>query len=499
MDRRRFLKFSSAAAVTATLPHPGAVAAALASVSEPKSDIAAVTGDGNPVSLARAAVQELADALRGRLLLPGMDGYESARRVLNYSIDKHPALIAQCTGAADVQYAVDFARSNDLLLAVKCGGHSFSGKGTCDGGLMIDLSRLRGARVNPASRTAWVDGGSLLGQMDHETAAFGLVTTAGTVSHTGIGGLTLGGGYGRLGRRFGLTLDNVKGVEIVTADGRFRRANGEENPDLYWAVRGGGGNFGVVTSFEMQLHPFDRSVIAGRLVFPLPRARDVLEVYAEFTEDAPRELYADYMIVAPPGSDGVVVLSICYIGSQKDLGRVLDPLRKLGKPMVDDIKDMDYVALQRSGDNDDPRTTGTYQKSGFISGVSPELAARAVEGFQADPNRLTLLYFQHCGGAISDVAPNATAFAHRAASHNMFCTVTWPLEADAASHLQWLRSYWATLDPYTSGFYMNDIADEGQQVVNRNYGVNYERLVQVKNQYDPTNLFRLNANVVPTA
>ena len=255
------------------------------------------------MSLARAAVAELTDALRGRLLLPGMEGYDTARRVLNYSIDKHPALIAQCTGAADVQYAVDFARSYDLLLAVKCGGHSFSGKGTCDGGLMIDLSRLRGARVNPAMRTAWVDGGSLLGQMDHETAAFGLVTTAGTVSHTGIGGLTLGGGYGRLGRRFGLTLDNVKGVEIVTADGQFRRANAMENPDLYWAVRGGGGNYGVVTSFEMQLHPFNRNVIAGRLVFPLPRARDVLEVYAEFTEDAPRELYADYMIVAPPGRE----------------------------------------------------------------------------------------------------------------------------------------------------------------------------------------------------
>ncbi|MEE8306280.1 MAG: FAD-dependent oxidoreductase, partial [Gammaproteobacteria bacterium] len=284
MHRRRFLKSSSAAGVTALLS-PGRL---LAGNSEAiNADVQALSGVGEELTLPRLVVQELAAAMRGGLLLPGMEGYESARMVMNRSIDKHPALIAQCTGVADVQSAVDFARSHGVLVAVKGGGHSFSGKGTCEGGLLIDLSRLRGTRVDPTSRTAWVEGGSLLGQMDHEAMAFGLVTTAGTVSHTGVGGLTLGGGFGRLARRFGLALDNVKSVEIVTADGRLRRASAEENPDLYWGVRGGGGNFGVVTAFEFQLHPMDRTVIGGSMIFPQARAKEILGFYDDYTAEAP--------------------------------------------------------------------------------------------------------------------------------------------------------------------------------------------------------------------
>ena len=264
MNRRHFFRSSLALAVAAALPYRRACGAGTAQLSA--SDL-----------------QGLRGALRGALLLPGEAGYNAARRVLIDTIDRHPALVVQPSGAADVRTAVTFAREHELLLAVKGGGHSDAGFGTCDGGLQLDLSSLRGVRVDPATRTAHVAGGSLLGELDHEAMACGLVTTAGTVSHTGVGGLTLGGGYGRLARRFGLALDNVRAVDIVTADGRLRHASEKENADLYWGVRGGGGNFGVVTAFEFALHPMQRQVVSGSLVFPLSRLKELLAAYAEFS------------------------------------------------------------------------------------------------------------------------------------------------------------------------------------------------------------------------
>jgi len=269
MNRRDFFMPSLAAALATSV----AGSRALAAMPPIAGDIEAVTGSGARVSLGKSALQELRDSLRGALLLPDQPGYDEARRVLNGSIDKHPALVVQPSGTADVRTAVTFARDHGLLLAVKCGGHSYAGKSTCDGGMQIDLSRFRGVRVDPLARTAYVAGGSLLGELDHEAMALGLVTTAGTVSHTGVGGLTLGAGFGRLARRFGLALDNVQGVDIVTADGRLLHASADENPDLFWGVRGGGGNFGVVTSFEFRLHPMQRQVIGGDVVFPMSRAR----------------------------------------------------------------------------------------------------------------------------------------------------------------------------------------------------------------------------------
>ena len=274
MDRRRFIGCSVAAAVAASLPYGRTWAAKIA------GDVAAVRSGGGATTLAATDLQQLKDSLRGPLLLPGDPGYDVARRVRNLSIDKHPALIIQPSGAADVRTAVDFAREKDLLLAVKCGGHSYAGKSTCEGGMQIDLSSMRGVRVDTAARKAWVYGGSLLGELDHEAMSLGLVTTAGTVSHTGVGGLTLGAGFGRLARRFGLALDNVKSVDIVSADGQLRHASAEENQDLYWAVRGGGGNFGVVTAFEFDLHPMQRQVIGGAMIFPLERARELLMAYS---------------------------------------------------------------------------------------------------------------------------------------------------------------------------------------------------------------------------
>ena len=275
LSRRRFLGTSLLAASTAW-PAARGYSAILMPPAGIDRDLDAVTGDGKPVTLTRAAVRELGESLRGNLILPGGAGYDQARWVWNANMDRHPALIVQPRGASDVSNALQFARDSNLLLAVKCGGHSPSGKSTCERGMLIDLSLLRGARVDPAARIARVAGGSLLGDLDHEAMAHGLVTTAGTVSHTGVGGLTLGGGFGRVARRYGLALDNVGGVEIVTARGEILRADPNENPELYWGVRGGGGNFGVVTGFDFDLHPMQRQVIGGTLLFPLSQARQVL-------------------------------------------------------------------------------------------------------------------------------------------------------------------------------------------------------------------------------
>ncbi len=495
MDRRIFLKSSMAAALAAALSN-GRALAALAPIT---SDAEAVTGTGAKVTLGRSDLELLRDSLRGALLLPGQPGYDEARRVLNESIDKHPALVVQPSGAADVRTAVTFAKQHNLLLAVKCGGHSFAGKSTCDGGMQIDLSRFRNARVDPEARMAYVAGGSLLGELDHEAMSLGLVTTAGTVSHTGVGGLTLGAGFGRLARRFGLALDNLRGVDIVTADGRLLHASAEENPDLFWGVRGGGGNFGVVTTFEFALHPMSREVIGGSVVFPISRARELLDFYADFSLNAPDELYCDAVMHAPPGGkDGVFLFDVCYSGPARDADRVLAPLRKLGTPLQDGIKSVDYVKLQRSGDQTDPRNEGEYLKSGFIDDFPPALVAALLEGFRPDPGRGTIVFFQHSGGAIGRIAPDATAFPHRSSRLNMFALVTWPLGQDSAPHVGYVKDYWSRLQPFTDGYYTNEVAFEPQKQVDENYQGNIGRLVQVKNKYDPTNLFRLNANVKPT-
>jgi FAD binding domain-containing protein/berberine-like enzyme len=498
MDRRHFLASSVAAAVAASLPI-GRLLAAGRGVPV-AGDVAAVTGSGAATTLERAALQELRDSLRGALLLAGDAGYDEARRVLNESINKYPALIVQPTGVADIRNAVTFARERNLLLAVKCGGHSPSGKSTCDGGMQIDLSRFRSARVDPISRRAYVAGGSLLGEMDHETMTFDLVTTAGTVSHTGIGGLTLGGGFGRLARRFGLALDNVRSADVVTADGRLLHAGADENPDLYWSLRGGGGNFGIVTGFEFDLHPMQRQVIGGNLVFPFERAREILESYADFSSSVPDEMYADFFMSIPPGGKpGVCGINICYSGPADQAEKLLVPLRKLGTPVADTIKAQDYVAIQRSSDRSDPRNEGTYLKSGFISDFKGSMIDALINGFRPDPARATIVFFQHSGGAIGRIASDATAFPHRHSKHNMFSVVAWNLDGDAAPHVRFIKDYWATLEPFTDGYYTNEVGDEAQGIVDSNYQGNIGRLRTIKKKYDPGNLFRLNANVLPSA
>src|SRR5678815_2773793 len=295
MKRRDFVQSSLWTAAALSVPNFKPVYATARSGEV--ADVAAVTGDGREITLRGKDIQDLAARLHGQLLLAGDGGYEDARHILNPSFDKHPALIAQPSGTADVQAVVSFARANNLLVAVKCGGHSHSGQSTCDRGLQIDLSQFRGVRVNPRARRAWVDGGTLLGEVDHECMAHGLVAPLGTVSHTGVGGLTTGGGFGRLARRFGMSIDNLESVDVVTADGQLRHASTKENPDLFWGVRGGGGNFGVVTNFEFRLHPMQREVVAGSVTFPIGRAKDVLSMYAQYAATAPDELYMDPALV----------------------------------------------------------------------------------------------------------------------------------------------------------------------------------------------------------
>jgi hypothetical protein len=497
MNRRRFLQSSVAAAVAASLAPQQSFGAALRALTRASADIEAATGSGTGVLLEKAAVNELGNSLRGNLLLTGSEGYDVARRVMNASIDKYPALVVQPSGVADIQHAINFARERELLLAVKCGGHSWSGKSTCDGGMLLDLSTLRHVRVDPQSRRAFVAGGSLLGEIDRESMAQGLVTTAGTVSHTGVGGLTLGGGFGRVARRFGLALDNVQAVDIVTADGQLRHASADVNEDLYWGVRGGGGNFGVVTSFEFGLHPMQRTVTAGEVVFPLSRAKELLSFYAEFCGQAPDTLYVDLIIDAPPGEPGACLFHICHSGTATEAERDLAPLKKLGTPLANTIGVKDYVEVQRSFDNSDPRANGEYLKSGFITAIGPELVQAIAEGFEGHPVRRTTVFFQIAGGAIERVPIEATAFPHRYASHTMFAVISWPLDTNSEPHKSWQRDYWSTLEPFTYGYYTNETADEGQKAINSNYQGNYERLLAVKKRYDPDNLFRMNANIRP--
>lgn len=496
MDRRAFLQSAVAAGVsTAAVP---SLAAQFAALTEISSSVNAVTGNRVAVEIEQAAIQELADSLRGNLLLPGNPGYETARKVLNPGIDKHPAFVIQPIGVTDIRNAVTFARERELLLAAKCGGHSYAGKSTCDGGMQIDLSTLRHARVSSSSRTAMVAGGSLLGELDRESMAVGLVTTAGTVSHTGVGGLTTAGGFGRVGRRFGLALDNVKGVDVVTADGKLRHASQTENPDLFWGVRGGGGNFGIVTEFEFNLHPMQRKVVGGNILYPGSMTREVFETFREFGVTAPDNLYCDVFVSSGmEGTDVIAGFHVCWSGPESEAEQVLAPLRALGTPIVDDVKAWDYVELQRSGDNTEPRNDAQYMKAGFINDVPDTLIDALVDGLEPVDGRSVTIYCQQSGGAIGRVAADATSFAHRKSIANMFMIVSWPKDTDGTSHTAYIRNHWSSLEPATDGYYTVDTADESREVRHANYQGNFPRLLALKKKYDPTNLFRLNANINP--
>ena len=459
-----------------------------------------VAVNGGEAILGEAAVKELKSSLRGRLLLATDDAYDEARQVWNAMIDKHPALIVQCAGSDDVVEAVNFARANDLLVAVRGGGHNVAGKSVCDGGLMIDLSKMRGVKVDTVNQTAQVEGGATLHELDQGTQAFGLATPAGVVPTTGVAGLTLGGGVGWLARKYGLSCDNLLSVEVVTADGKFLRASPDENADLFWGVRGGSGNFGVVTSLEYQLYPIGTTVLAGSVIFPLAKARDALRFYHEFSRTAPDELSASGALLTSPDGDHVFAVTVCYNGSMEEGERVLRPLREFGPPLADQIAPMPYTKLQGKGDERFPIGLNYYWKTHFMTEISDDAIDVMVSNFPTVPSPMSALGFQQYGGAISRVKPSDTAFGHRAAQYDFIPACTWSDPSEAKVNMQWARQIWEMMKPFASGGeYVNNLGEEGEERVKAAYGDNHDRLVAVKNQYDPDNFFRLNANIKPTA
>jgi hypothetical protein len=465
------------------------------------TDTPAIGRTGKQLVLRASDIDDLRASVRGQLLTASDEGYEQARRVWNGAFDRRPALIVRCAGASDVVQAVNFGRSQDLLIAVRAGGHSLSGQSVCDGGLMIDLSPMRGVRVDPTARTARVESGALLGDLDRESQAFGLATPAGRVSHTGVAGLTLGGGFGRLTPRFGLSCDNLRAADVITANGAFVRTRADENRELLWGLQGGGGNFGVVTSFEYQLHPVSPMMYGGALVYPLARARELLRFRAGFSAGMPEELFVDTMLANLPQVGKALAFSVCYSGAPEKGEEAIKPLRRFG-PVVDTVKPTRYLQLQTSQDRGSQHGRGYYERSGFLTHIAPELIDSAVDALEsADAPGARIMFTGDCVGAFNRVARDATAFWNRDARATLIVQAVWDDPRDAAaseSHMRWARATFDRLSPHTKGFYVNTIAvDDPTQRVRATYGGNYNRLVALKRRYDPTNLFRRNANIDP--
>ena len=494
MDRRKFVKTALAAGVASSFPALGGCGEKARVATEADTSIAAVSLDGAATELSRAAIRELGEAMSGPVLLSGDPRYDGARKVWNGMHDKHPALIARCTNTDDVRHSVDFARDNNLLLAVRGGGHSWPGKSVCDGGLMLDLAEMTAVDVDVGNRTASCGGGALLGNLDDATLAKGLVTTAGVVSHTGVGGYTLGGGFGRLNRKYGLTIDNLLGAEIVTADGKVREVSADSEPDLFWALKGGGGNFGAVSRFRFRLHPFDRNVLSGLIVWPIDQARDVLEFYAGWQGGLSRELYTGPAMLTHPELGQVIAMEVVYNGDPAQGEKELAPLRAIGKPIVDGVVVQDYKILQTHEDQTVAHGIRSYAKNAMIGEFTQGLVDDLIDSFIGDPR--AALFTHTCGGAVADRAATDTAFPHRDTETMIVFFTGWMDPEQDAEGRQLCRDWHAALEHHSLGYYDN-IEQEGATRVARNFGENYARLRKVKTAYDGGNLFRMNSNIEP--
>jgi len=491
MDRRDFCRGALAAGVTVALP--GFTACERMARSGSGASVPAVSLSGSEIELERAAVQELADSMSGPLLLSDHPEYDRARRIWNGMHDKRPALIARCQNPTDVAHAVTFARERELLVAVKGGGHSWPGKSVCDGGLMIDLSSMNRVRVDPEARTAAAGGGALLNGLDTAALAEGLVTTAGVVSHTGVGGFTLGGGFGRLNRKFGLAIDNLVSAEMVTADGEVRRVSEGQDADLFWAIRGGGGNFGVVTEFGYRLHPFDRNVLSGGIVWPIDQAREVLDFYGDWYGGLSDELYVGPVLLTTPDGQGVLAMEVVYAGDPAAGERELAPLRRIGTPVEDGVVVQDHMVMQTQEDEAFGHGIRSYAKSGMVREITPELIDAMIESYVSDPR---IAFFTHTsGGAVSRVDELATAFPHRNAETMIIIAGGWTDPAQDEEAMSVARGWFADLESFTGGYYDNIDFERAEE--SGNYGPAYDRLSRIKAEFDPLNLFRLNSNIEP--
>ncbi|WP_064803176.1 MULTISPECIES: FAD-binding oxidoreductase [unclassified Rhizobium] len=457
-----------------------------------------------PVATTSGLPQNLAGLgrlLRGELVLPGVPGFEQARRVWNGLVDKRPAAIAYCTGVDDVVAAISLARENNVPLSVRSGGHNVAGNSVCEGGLVIDLSRMKSRLVDDTRRVAAVEAGLTLAEFDSATQAFGLATTMGVNGDTGIAGLTLGGGFGKLGRRYGLACDNLLSAEIVTADGRVLQASASENPDLFWGLRGGGGNFGVVTRFEYRLHEIGTEVLAGAVTFPEPRAREALRFYDSFATAAPDQLSLDAAFVTSAG-ERLFSIAIFYSGPSGKAEQILAPLLDYAEGTAADVRlaRVPYLQVQSAGDAVF-RTGRRYSwKAQFMRELTEDAIDVLLDVYRRAPNENALLVFQQVGGAISRIPVSEAAYACRNAEFDCFPIAIWDDPAKDQENISWVREAWAAITPHSTGaVYVNNLGEEGQERIKAAYGPNYQRLVELKNKYDPMNMFCLNQNIKPTA
>jgi FAD/FMN-containing dehydrogenase len=454
---------------------------------------------GRETGLTATAIEQFKGQLRGEMLCPGDTHYDNTRTIHNGMIDRRPALIVRCAGVADVITAVNFARSNNLIVAVRGGGHGVPGFAVCDGGLMIDLSRMQAVRVDPVSRTARAEGGCTWGDFDHETQAFGLATTGGIARPTGIAGLTLGGGHGYLMRTYGLACDNLLSVDVVTADGRLLTASATEHADLFWGVRGGGGNFGVVTAFEYRLHPVSQ-MLGGLLIYPLAKAKELFRLYRDFTQTAPDALGSLCNLATLPDGTPAAVILLAYNGAPDEGERLLRPLRDFGPLLADQVGPMPYIALQSIVENFNPPGLRNYWKSNYLRDLSDAAIDVMVDHYTTVPAPHTHVVVEHLGGAVRRVGNDEMAVDHREALYNFLIVGMWANAAEDAKVIGWVRELWEALQPFSSGgLYVNYEAEHDVGRVQAAYSpAKYARLVALKNKYDPINLFRLNQNIMPT-
>lgn len=456
------------------------------------------SGVTRPPELGAEALRKFETGLRGELFLPGHPNYDPARTLFNAMIDKHPALIVRCKEVADILRAVEFARTHNLLVAVRGGGHNVAGKALCDHGMVIDLSAMKGIRVDAVARTVRAEPGLTWGEFDRATQAHGLATTGGFISTTGIAGLTLGGGLGWLMRKYGLACDNLQSVEIVTADGQLRAADATENPDLLWAVRGGGGNFGIVTSFEYRLHELGQ-LMAGVVFFPLEQARDVLRFYRELMATAPDELMAYALFLTSPDGIPLCAIAVCYVGPLETGEQILGPVRSFGRPAADTVRPMSYLEIQSMFDPGFPFGRLNYWKSSVLPELSDEAIDMLVAQSATVPSPLSAWALEPFGGALGRVGADETAFPHRRALYSLVIVGMWTDPAESTTQVRWTREFWSAMQPFSSeAVYVNYLDTDDADRVPAAYGAaTYQRLRLVKEKYDPGNFFRINQNIGP--
>ena len=460
-------------------------------------------------TLQAADIEDLRARFLGELVQPGDPTYDDDRKIWNGQIDRRPAVLARCRGVADVIAAVRFARERDALVAVRGGGHAVAGHALCDDGIVIDLSLMTGSRVDPQARTIRVEGGCLNEHLDRESQAFGLATTSGIVSHTGVGGLTLGGGIGHLMRTFGLSIDNLLSCDVVTADGEFLVASAQENPDLFWGLRGGGGNFGIVTSFELQLHPLGPTVLAGMVMWPMDDAPQVLGFLRDFVAEAPDEVgimgnlrLAPPLPIVPEEMHGKPIVAIVpmYAGTVEEGEKALEPIRRFGTPVLDTVAPKPYVAHQKMFDPALPHGRHYYRKSHKLGPLTDDVIEIVAQQAERITSPLTTVPVFTQGGAVARVPDDDSAFPNRVAAHDINIVAAWmPDDPDPERHIEWVRGFFAALEPHSRGVYVNFTSDDSNESVrSRAYSSEqWSRLVALKAKYDPTNVFRLNANIPP--